>query len=259
MKLNYKFAKHVIATFQNSRAGYVEPFLEPVDQEADGASDYHTVIKHPMDLSTMLQELKEGKYGELYDVKRSFNRMFSNCFKYNSSSNDVYRKGLDLRKALYEVWYGIDDWTEAQATKPQHPSDEDIADGRSEATLHDTSDESLMADIDKPGEDTQQDDESSESNLPPVRSRRYVSYRDSSSDKDTSDEDQMEESSGSEDEFSEDVDFDDCSLSVGRRTYVPNRRDLTDDNDDAPTKSLRTIKTHSVFMQHNCSHGDTLN
>jgi hypothetical protein len=224
MKLNYKFAKHVIMTFQNSRAGYVKPFLEPVDQEADGASDYYTVIKHPMDLSTMLQELKEGKYGELYDVKRSFDRMFSNCFKYNSFSNDVYRKGLDFRKALYEVWYGIDDWIEAQATKSQHPSDEDSADGRREAALYDTSDE-----------ETQEDDESSEDGLPPVRRRRYVSYRESSPDEDASDEDRMEESSGSEDETSEDVDFDDCSLSVGRQTYVPHRMDLTDD--DTPTKA----------------------
>jgi hypothetical protein len=235
MKLNFKFAKHVILTFQNSRAGYVEPFLEPVDPEADGASDYHTVIKHPMDLSTMLQELKQGKYGELYDVKRSFNRMFSNCFKYNSSSNDVYRKGLDFRKALYEVWYGIDDWIEAQATKSQHQSEGDIAGGSSEDPLHDISDESRMAGIDKPDEDTQEDGGNFEDALPPVRRRRYVSYRESSSDDDTSDEDQMEDPSGSEDETSEDVDFDDCSLSVGRQTYVPHRMDLTDD--DTPTKA----------------------
>jgi hypothetical protein len=235
MKLNYKFAKHVIATFQNSRAGYVKPFLEPVDQEADGASDYYTVIKHPMDLSTMLQELKEGKYGELYDVKRSFDRMFSNCFKYNSSSNDVYRKGLDFRKALYEVWYGIDDRIEAQAIESRHLSEEDVADGSSEAALHDTSDESQMADINPSDEETQEDDESFEDGLPPVRRRRYVSYRETSPDEDTSDEDQTEEPSGSEDETSEDVDFDDCPNSVGRRRYIPNRRDLIDD-DDTPTK-----------------------
>jgi hypothetical protein len=230
-KLNSKFAKHVIVSFLDSGAGYVEPFLEPVDPKADGASDYYTVIKHPMDLSTMLQELKDGKYSELYDVKRSFNRMFSNCFKYNSSSNDVYRKGLDFRRALYEVWYGIDDWIEAQA-KPYHPSDEDVADGSSEGALHGTSDEIRMANINRSDEDTQEDNGSFVYDLPPVRRREYVSYRESSPDEDTSDEDQTEESSESEDETSEDVDFDDCSLSVGRRTYVPN---LTDD-EDTPTK-----------------------
>jgi hypothetical protein len=229
MKLNYKFAKHVIMTFQNSRAGYVKPFLEPVVTEADGASDYYTVIKHPMDLSTMLQELKEGKYGELYDVKRSFNRMFSNCFKYNSSSNDVYRKGLDFRKALYEVWYGIDDWIEAQATESRHLSDEDVADGSSEAALHDTSGESRITDISRSDKNTQEDNESLEDDLPPVRRRRYVSYRESSPDEDTSDEDQMEDTSESEGDTPEDYPPTDT-----RQKDVLNRLDLTDD--DTPTK-----------------------
>jgi hypothetical protein len=43
MKLVYKFAKHVIVTFQNSEADCVQPFLKPVDPEADGATDYNKV------------------------------------------------------------------------------------------------------------------------------------------------------------------------------------------------------------------------
>ncbi len=34
-------------------AGYAWPFLYPVDAEKLGLQDYHKVIKHPMDLSTI--------------------------------------------------------------------------------------------------------------------------------------------------------------------------------------------------------------
>jgi bromodomain-containing factor 1 len=96
MKLVYKFVKHVIVTFQNSEADCVQPFLKPVDPEADGASDYYKVIRYPMDLTTMLQRLKDGKYREVSDIKRSLDRMFQNCFKYNSPGSDVHEKGVEF-------------------------------------------------------------------------------------------------------------------------------------------------------------------
>lgn len=34
-------------------AGYAWPFYKPVDVDALGLHDYHDIIKHPMDLSTI--------------------------------------------------------------------------------------------------------------------------------------------------------------------------------------------------------------
>jgi hypothetical protein len=200
MKLAYRFAKHVIMSFQNLEADYVEPFLEPVDPEADGAADYYTVVKYPMDLSTMLRELRGGKYVEIFDVTRSFNRMFANCFKYNSSRSDVYRKGMEFQKAFRKVWAGKDDWIEAEAAKLYASSTRDLVGASSEDVSDQTSDDDQTEPSGESDEDTQEDDESYD---PPARRQRNVLGEDYSTDDDTSDDDRMEDSSESESEASD--------------------------------------------------------
>jgi len=38
------------------------PFSEPVDAIASGAVDYYDVIKNPMDLGTVKQNVEKGRY-----------------------------------------------------------------------------------------------------------------------------------------------------------------------------------------------------
>jgi len=173
MKLVYKFAKHVIQHFQNSKAAYVQPFLTPVDQEADDAPAYYTIIKRPMDLFTMLLELESGKYHNILDVGRSFNRMFDNCFKYNPSDNEVYRKGENFRKAWWKMWSGRDDWIRAQAAASDRFSDTDDEDDSNEECLHEISDDDENNDIDESTEDAPEDENTSDDD-PPIRRRNYV-------------------------------------------------------------------------------------
>lgn len=40
-------------------------FREPVDWKGMGLTDYPTIIKYPMDLSTVLKKFKEEKYGKV--------------------------------------------------------------------------------------------------------------------------------------------------------------------------------------------------
>jgi bromodomain-containing factor 1 len=79
-----------------------------------------------MDLTTMLQKLEDGKYREVSDIKRSFDQMFQNCFKYNSPGSDVYEKGVEFQRAFKRVWVRKDDWIEAQAAKSRRVTNEDI-------------------------------------------------------------------------------------------------------------------------------------
>lgn len=46
------------------RHDYSEPFVEPVNPKL--VSDYHTVIKEPMDLSTVEKKLRAGEYENGY-------------------------------------------------------------------------------------------------------------------------------------------------------------------------------------------------
>jgi hypothetical protein len=264
MKLNFKFAKHVILTFQGTDEDYVEPFLEPVDPIEDDAPDYHKIIKHPMDLSTMLQKLEDGKYTKIKEVKRSFQRMFANCFKYNPRRNEVYKDGIEFRMAFKKIWSSKDDWIEARATKSSNSSDQDMPDESCGRILYDTSDADEMEDINESDEDTQDDDESSEDDLPPVRRRRQVSYKDWSTGDDTSDDDQTEDSSESEDDTS-----DDGSPPVKRRRVA--FRKLCSTGDDTSKKdehkwrarkkdgSKRHVVVDEIASDLNANHKSPLN
>jgi hypothetical protein len=238
LKLNYKFAKHVIVTFQNSKVAYVQPFLKPVDPRADDASDYHTIIEHPMDLSTMLQELESGKYTKVSDVEESFDQMFSNCYRYNASSKTVYQRAYNFERAFRREWDKKNDWIEAQAAR-SNDSSEDVADDSSEGILHDTSDDEQMEDANETDEGTQESDESSDDDLRP----RYYGYgrvaspdedymtNDDTSVDDTTEEDQKLSANIAEDETSEDD-----LPPVTRRRHPRKKPDLTDDHTPKKTE-----------------------
>jgi hypothetical protein len=192
MKLNYQFAKYVITRFQQSGAEYVKPFLKPVDPETDEASDYYAIIKHPMDLATMFQELEDGKYLQVSDVERSFERMFDNCFDCHLAGSQVYQRGQDFKRAFRKIWAGKDDWIK------EHPSTDDSG----ERLLRDTSYGDQMEDTSGSDGDTQESDETSEDDLSPRR-RRYVPYQDVLTDDDTSEDGRVKVTNNSEDKTSQ--------------------------------------------------------
>lgn len=125
-KLNYAFAHHVITTFSNSKAAYVQPFLQPVN--VDDAPNYHDVVERPMDLSTILAELESHRYTRLSDVKDSFELMFKNCFLYNPSRSvsDVYMKGCNFQRAFTTAWSKRKEWIKARAAQLSESPEEDV-------------------------------------------------------------------------------------------------------------------------------------
>jgi|JI9StandDraft_2_1071091.scaffolds.fasta_scaffold923939_1 hypothetical protein len=56
-------------------------FREPVDPVA--LPDYYEKIRKPIDLSTMIKKLKEGKYKFAVEVRDDLDLMMANCKQFN--------------------------------------------------------------------------------------------------------------------------------------------------------------------------------
>jgi bromodomain-containing factor 1 len=81
-------------------AAFNFPFLTPVDPVALGIPTYFSVIKHPMDLSTVESKLDNGLYTTSKDFEKDVGLIVSNCFKFNPPGNPVH----DLGKSFENLW-----------------------------------------------------------------------------------------------------------------------------------------------------------
>ncbi|KAA3680711.1 E1A/CREB-binding protein [Paragonimus westermani] len=70
---------------------YAEPFRAPVDPVILNIPDYFKVIKEPMDLTTIRNNLEDGKYNDPWDVVEHFRLMFNNAWLYNKKTSKVYK------------------------------------------------------------------------------------------------------------------------------------------------------------------------
>ena len=67
-------------------------FLNPVDTNV--VPDYATVIKNPMDFSTMRKKLKAHQYHRMDQVRHDFMLIVTNAKTYNAP-NTIYWKNAD--------------------------------------------------------------------------------------------------------------------------------------------------------------------
>lgn len=73
---------------------HAHPFLQRVNKRE--APDYYIVIKHPMDIGTMMKKLKQLGYKSKKEFVEDLMLIWSNCLKYNADPAHFLRK-----KALY--------------------------------------------------------------------------------------------------------------------------------------------------------------
>lgn len=64
--------------------------------------DYYQVIQHPIDMTTIENNIKSDRYGVLDDAVGDYRLMFSNCRKYNEEGSMIYEDANILEKALNE-------------------------------------------------------------------------------------------------------------------------------------------------------------
>ncbi|XP_049879326.1 peregrin isoform X3 [Pectinophora gossypiella] len=77
-------------------------FCEPVDLLE--VPDYSSVVKHPMDLSTMGKKLDRGAYSTIDDVEADFNLMIDNCLTYNNKDTVFYKAGIKMREQCLPIF-----------------------------------------------------------------------------------------------------------------------------------------------------------
>ncbi|KAJ7993868.1 hypothetical protein DPEC_G00259160 [Dallia pectoralis] len=78
-------------------AAYAWPFYKPVDAEALELHDYHEIIKHPMDLSTVKIKMDSRDYQDAQSFATDVRLMFSNCYKYNPPDHEVVAMARKLQ------------------------------------------------------------------------------------------------------------------------------------------------------------------
>jgi len=74
------------------------PFLEPVDWEAFGLLDYPQIIKNPMDLGTIQQNLEAGKYPTPDHFAKDVRLVWKNATTYNRPDSEIYITADKLKK-----------------------------------------------------------------------------------------------------------------------------------------------------------------
>ncbi|XP_049629593.1 bromodomain-containing protein 3 [Suncus etruscus] len=78
-------------------AAYAWPFYKPVDAAALELHDYHDIIKHPMDLSTVKKKMDGREYPDAQGFAADIRLMFSNCYKYNPPDHEVVAMARKLQ------------------------------------------------------------------------------------------------------------------------------------------------------------------
>uniref|UniRef100_A0A7N4PIM4 Bromodomain containing 3 n=1 Tax=Sarcophilus harrisii TaxID=9305 RepID=A0A7N4PIM4_SARHA len=98
-------------------AAYAWPFYKPVDAEALELHDYHDIIKHPMDLSTVKKKMDSREYQDAQGFAADIRLMFSNCYKYNPPDHEVVAMARKLQlKAVHEQLAAL---SQAPVNKPK--------------------------------------------------------------------------------------------------------------------------------------------
>ncbi|KAI9271578.1 Bromodomain-containing protein [Phascolomyces articulosus] len=103
--LQMKFCTQVLRELRKSKYRNINfPFLHPVDIVALNIPDYPSIVKHPMDLSTIERKLQEGDYDNADEFADDIRLMFNNCYLYNPPVTPVNKMGHDLEKVFEEKW-----------------------------------------------------------------------------------------------------------------------------------------------------------
>ncbi|XP_068106306.1 bromodomain-containing protein 2 isoform X2 [Hyperolius riggenbachi] len=146
-----KYCNGILKELVSKKHGaYAWPFYKPVDASSLGLHDYHEIIKHPMDLSSIKKKMENREYRDAQEFAADIRLMFSNCYKYNPPDHDVVAMARKLQD-VFEFRYAKMPDEPIVVTPPPTstqlpPSDSKSSSESSSESSSDSSDESESSD-----------------------------------------------------------------------------------------------------------------
>ncbi|KAK8460301.1 hypothetical protein SEVIR_2G310000v4 [Setaria viridis] len=92
-------------------------FSEPVDPEE--LPDYHDIIKHPMDFSTIRKKLDKGAYSNLEQFEDDVFLISSNAMCYNSPDTIYYRQARGIQEIAKKDFENLRQDSDASEPEPE--------------------------------------------------------------------------------------------------------------------------------------------
>ncbi|KAL1969536.1 hypothetical protein VTN77DRAFT_8974 [Rasamsonia byssochlamydoides] len=118
-----KFCQEVLDELHKPKYyNFAAPFYYPVDPVALNIPTYHSIIKKPMDLSTVQTKLKTGQYENAKEMEVDMRQIFKNCFKFNIPGDPTYMAGKKLEELFESKWAQKNRWLELHDPASAHHS-----------------------------------------------------------------------------------------------------------------------------------------
>ncbi|KAI4238919.1 MAG: hypothetical protein LQ349_000761 [Xanthoria aureola] len=93
--------KHILKAIQNTkRSSDAKPFLTPVDVVLLNIPNYPNIVKNPMDLRTMEENLKDDRYAFVQAVRADLAQIVENTTLFNGPDHPVTRSGHAMAKVF---------------------------------------------------------------------------------------------------------------------------------------------------------------
>ncbi|CAO3645338.1 unnamed protein product [Mucor fragilis] len=89
---------HIVEEMQNYTHAW--PFLEPVS--VDDVADYYDIVKDPMDLATLEENVKADAYPTMEDFVKDTQKIFENCKLYNAEDTEYAKCSAKLERFFNE-------------------------------------------------------------------------------------------------------------------------------------------------------------
>ncbi|KAI1444301.1 Bromodomain-containing protein [Annulohypoxylon stygium] len=125
-------------------------FLTPVDPVALNIPTYFSVVKKPMDLTTMTQKNYEGEYKTVKDIEKDMRLIVHNAELFNGPNHDVTVLAKRLEE-LFKAELGKRDAWMKRHNPPEQPSTTNAPAPSPERSAHESEEESEADDNDDEG------------------------------------------------------------------------------------------------------------
>lgn len=146
-QLELKFCETVLQEMLKKKyQSFSYPFLQPVDPVALNIPNYFKIIKKPMDVGTIGTNLKNGVYPSAKEFYQDMKLVFTNCYKFNPVTDEVYKMGKSFEELFDKQWEGKKEYMEenrrtsepASSDEEEYEEDgEDEVDEESKAAVSD--------------------------------------------------------------------------------------------------------------------------